>query len=105
MVTEKIGLKKLVSGIKAFKKKAGVEKALLFGSYATGKAGPHSDVDLILLSPRFKAKTNGERLKGLWLKWNLGLPVDFICYTPEEFEHLRKGVNIVSDALKHGMKI
>jgi hypothetical protein len=31
--------------------------------------------------------------------------VDFICYTPEEFEKLKKEVSIVSEALKEGIEI
>jgi len=32
-------------------------------------------------------------------------PVDFLCYTPEEFEKLRKRISIVSVALKTGIEI
>jgi hypothetical protein len=31
--------------------------------------------------------------------------VDFICYTPEEFEKLKKEVSIVSEAFKEGIEI
>lgn len=98
-------MKELISGIKKFKKKIGVEKAWLYGSYARGEAGKHSDVDLILLSDKFKAKPFHERLKGLWLKWTLNLPVDFLCYTPEEFEKDKKRVSISSQAFKEGIEI
>jgi hypothetical protein len=33
------------------------------------------------------------------------LSADFICYTPEEFEKLKKEVSIVSEALKEGIEI
>ena len=39
------------------------------------------------------------------MKWPLDLPADFICYTPEEFEKLKKEVSIVSEALKEGIEI
>ncbi|MBI3412683.1 MAG: hypothetical protein HY051_01210 [Candidatus Aenigmarchaeota archaeon] len=50
-----------------------------------------------------------DRYKGLWIKWHvvfkMGYPVDFICYTPEEFEREKKRVSIVSTALKEGIEI
>jgi len=32
-------------------------------------------------------------------------PVDFLCYTPEEFEEKRKEISIVRQALKEGVVI
>jgi hypothetical protein len=37
--------------------------------------------------------------------WDLNYPVDFLCYTPEEFNKLKKEVSIVSEALKEGIEI
>ena len=65
----------------------------------------HSDVDLILVSKKFRGKKFHSRFKGLWLKWDLGLPVDFLCYTPEEFEELKKEVSVVSEAVRGGIEI
>lgn len=45
------------------------------------------------------------KFKRLWLKWNLDLPVDFIPFTPEEFNKLKKEVSIVSEALREGVEI
>jgi hypothetical protein len=36
---------------------------------------------------------------------DLNYPVDFLCYTPEEFNKLKKEVSIVSEALKEGIEI
>ena len=98
-------LEEIVRAVKAFKKRASIEKAYLFGSYATGKANAESDVDLILLSSKFKGKTFSERMRGLWLKWSLRVPTDFICYTPEEFNRQKKEVSIAREALLEGMEI
>jgi len=37
--------------------------------------------------------------------WDLRLPVDFLCYSPEEFNQLRKRVSIVSEAIREGIEI
>ena len=96
---------KIIEKIKTFKKRIGVEKIILFGSFARGKFNKHSDIDLLLISRKFRGKNIIQRSKGLWLKWNVDLPVDFICYTPEEFEKLKKEISIVSEALREGREI
>lgn len=96
---------RLISGIKKYKGKIGADKIVLFGSYARGDYTEDSDVDLILVSRKFKGKKFHARFKGLWLKWNLKMPVDFIPLTPEEFEKQKKEVSIVSEALKEGIAV
>jgi len=41
------------------KDKLPIEKALLFGSYATGKQHKWSDIDLCIVSPQFKDSWDG----------------------------------------------
>ncbi|OGI15291.1 hypothetical protein A3K63_05080 [Candidatus Micrarchaeota archaeon RBG_16_49_10] len=82
-----------------------IERIVFFGSRATGDYGKHSDVDLILVSKKFRGKSFLKRPLGLHRYWKMKYPVDFICYTPEEFEKLSKGVTIVQQALKKGIEI
>lgn len=99
----------LIGELKRFKIKTSgdipIQKLILFGSRATGKAGKDSDVDLILVSKNFKKLNFIRRATKMYDYWDLKLPVDFLCYTPEEFEKLRKQVSIVSEALKEGIEI
>jgi predicted nucleotidyltransferase len=96
---------RIIQKIKEFKKKIGVEKIIIFGSFARGEFKEDSDIDLILIGKKFRGKDPFKRSKGLWLKWDLGLPVDFLCYTPEEFEELKKKVSIVSEAVREGIEV
>lgn len=86
-----------------------LQKIILFGSYARGDQHKDSDVDLILVSANFKRKKFVKRSWGFYKYWHLdsdiNYPVDFLCYTPEEFKKLSKGVNIVSEAIKEGIEI
>lgn len=82
-----------------------IEKFILFGSRATGKVTPDSDVDLLVVSSKFRGKRRMDRSPPLYLKWNLHYPVDFLCYTPEEFERKKKQVGIVQQAVKEGIEI
>lgn len=81
------------------------DKVILFGSAADGKMREDSDVDLVIVSKNFEGKKFHERPVELYLKWDLDVPVDFLCFTPKEFNEKKGGVNIVSHALKHGISI
>lgn len=82
-----------------------IEKMILFGSRAGGRPRPDSDVDLIVVGRRFRRKNPIDRAGPLHLAWDLDLPVDFLCYTPEEFEELSKRPSIVREALREGIRI
>ena len=97
--------KEMINGIRRFKKDVKVEKVILFGSYASGNAKENSDIDLLLVGKKFRNKDFHSRFKGLWLKWKLNFPVDFVCYTPEEFEVRKMEPTIVKEALREGIEI
>lgn len=87
-------------------RKYGVEKIVLFGSQTSGRAGESSDVDLIVVSPETKKL---ELLSKLYHEWHIvqgiDFPVDFLCYTPEEFEVLKGQITIVKEALRTGVTV
>lgn len=105
--------KRLIERIKIFrnriKDKYNLSKIILFGSRANGKPKKDSDVDLIVVSKDFEGKKSFRRAPDLYLEWHLKLdmelPVDFLCYTPSEFDKLKKQVSIVSHAIKEGIEI
>lgn len=104
-----VGKATVINELKKFKqtveKNAGVSKVILFGSIAEGTASKDSDVDLIIVSPAFSKLNFFKRGALMYDYWKPLLPVDFLCFTPEEFEQRKKGATIVSHALKHGIII
>src|SRR3989338_530149 len=92
-----------------FKRKANedipIQKMILFGSRTKGKMGRDTDADLVIVSPAFKKMDFFQRGAAMYNYWDLRMPVDFLCYSPEEFEVLRKRASIVSTALKEGIEI
>jgi uncharacterized protein len=82
-----------------------VERALLFGSQARGDARPESDVDLILVSGGFRGLSAGQRGYRVRKAWDLPVAVDFLCFTPEEFEALARRPSIVSLAVAEGRDV
>ena len=60
------------------------QKIILFGSWARGERDPHSDIDLLVIQesdpPRPQRYAQVRRLF-----WGMGIPMDILVYTPEEF--------------------
>lgn len=64
------------------------ERIILFGSHARGTAGPHSDVDLlVVMQPQGSKRRRAVEIHGLLA--GMGVPKDIIVVTPEEFEAYR----------------
>ena len=97
-------IKKLGEFKKKIEKKYDIDFIILFGSRVKGKIHEASDVDLIIVG-KFKGKNSLQRAPKLYLEWNLDLPVDFLCYTPNEFNKLKKQISIVKEAIKNGIEI
>ncbi|KXB07674.1 hypothetical protein AKJ51_00580 [candidate division MSBL1 archaeon SCGC-AAA382A20] len=79
-------------------------KMILFGSRAGERPHEYSDVDLIIVSKNFRGKDHFERASRMYDYWDSELPVDSLCYTPEEFDKLKNQVSIVSEAIKTGVE-
>lgn len=101
--------KYLVKNLKKFKidlsKIISIKKMIFFGSMAYGKNHKWSDIDLIIVSQKFKNKKFRYRPIGFYKYWKLDYPVDFLCYTPTEFNKLKKQVTIIREASDKGIEI
>ncbi|MBD3163625.1 hypothetical protein GF323_00325 [Candidatus Woesearchaeota archaeon] len=101
--------KALIKDLSIFKnkinKKYSVDKMIFFGSRAKGKPKKDSDIDMVIVSKYFQGKKFRYRPLGMYTYWNLDYPVDFLCYTPEEFDKLKNQVTIVKEAVKEGIEI
>ncbi len=64
------------------------EKVILFGSHASGTAGPDSDVDLLIVMPLKASKADQELAIRAALR-AYRIPKDVIVTTPEAFEWRR----------------
>src|SRR3989344_5177020 len=80
-----------------------IKTMIFFGSRARGKYGKDTDIDLMIVSPEFKKLDFFQRGAKMYDYWDLNYPVDFLCYTPEEFKKLSKKITIVSEAIKNGI--
>jgi len=82
-----------------------VDRMIFFGSRASGKPHKWSDIDLIIVSSKFRSMDFIERGAKMYNYWNLNYPVDFVCFTPEEFKERAGRASIVREAIKTGIEI
>ena len=82
----------VLSFINALKSKGiMLEKVYLYGSRAKGTSRPDSDIDLILISPKFSKMP-------FWKRWEIigdalaevMEPIEVLAFSPEEFEEKKE---------------
>jgi predicted nucleotidyltransferase len=65
-----------------------IEKVILFGSYALGKAGEYSDIDLAVVSKDFEGKRRIDNMKFLFSKArHVDTSLEPLAFTPGELEN------------------
>lgn len=79
-------------------------KVYLFGSYAQGTHTLESDVDVIVVSDKFRGLKYPERAASVRIKLPTEIGFDIIPLTPEEFEE-RKGRVFFKEISKHWIEI
>lgn len=82
----------------------------LWGSRAYGQPSTLSDIDLVVVSRRFRRirflKRRSTFLRALGVIHDESVEcIDPLCYTPEEFQHQKKGINVLSAALGKAVRI
>lgn len=87
------------------KEKYSPEKILIFGSRARGDHLLESDVDLIIVSSKFKGVNWLTRIREISDLWPGLVLLEPLCYTPKGFEEKRKEIGIVNQAIKEGLEL
>ena len=93
---------KLDEIVRRIVKECDPEKIILCGSHATGRAGPGSDVDLLVVTRN--GETRRKQAQALYrVLWDVGVPKDIVVVRPEDFERYRDVVGtIVYPAAREG---
>jgi len=78
------------------------ERIILFGSRATGSAGPDSDVDLLIVKETGHPP-NDRQIEVERMLADRTIPLDVIVYTPDELRKLYAlGSPFIEDVMEHG---
>ena len=78
------------------------KEIIIFGSRIKGTSTLNSDLDVIIVSQSFRNIPFIERMALLLKKYEFPRHIDYICYTPEEFEKIRDNSSLIMDALEYG---
>jgi predicted nucleotidyltransferase len=81
------------------------ETVIIFGSRVTGSAQEGSDIDVFIISQLFKDIPFIKRMPMVLRKTRFEKHVDYICYTPTEFENIKDKSSVIMDALENGRKV
>ena len=75
------------------------EDVILFGSRIQGTAHYESDLDVIVVSESFRDVPQHERFPLVRKRIRTGYSIDYLCYTPEEFERMKTRSSVLESAL------
>ena len=74
--------------VRALQSRIHVERVILYGSYATGRAHEWSDIDIVVVSPDFARMNELERVQFLARRTvHFDSRLAPLAYTPTEFDH------------------
>ncbi len=79
-----------------------VERVILFGSYAAGRRDLFTDLDLLVVMASDQDFIH--RTAALYQQIPMGVDVDLLVYTPEEFERMKQG-GFVKRAVETGVTL
>lgn len=79
------------------------ERVILFGSRARGEAHSDSDLDVIVVAQAFENIPFLKRMPMVLRIVRFPRHIDFLCYTPAEFEQVMQTSAIVHQAVREGV--
>lgn len=96
--------KKILNYLSLLKKEGiEIEKAILFGSYAKGKAKPYSDIDVCLLSKQFGKNIFKEEVKVAQIAHRIDILFEPHVFHPNDLKE--KYNPLAVEIKKHGVVI
>lgn len=101
-----VGREEVCRRIASYLRDTEVERAILFGSFARGTQDVASDIDLVLIEPTDRPFLERGLNHLPLFRLGLGLGLDLLVYTPEEFERLlREGNPLIERAVREGVEV
>lgn len=80
----------------------GIQKVILTGSYARGETGPDSNLNLVIVQETARGYQFGRREDFFSYHLNPEVAMDYVVYTPEEFDQESESNPSLRYALERG---
>ncbi|TFG05404.1 MAG: nucleotidyltransferase domain-containing protein [Promethearchaeota archaeon] len=81
------------------------QKIILFGSRVRGDARKDSDIDVIIIASQFEKIPFLKRMPFLLKQFPFPKHIDYLCYTPQEYEKIKNTSSLIIDALENAIEI
>ena len=80
-------------------------KVYIYGSRIKGTADEFSDIDVIIVSEAFRKIPFVKRMEQILNLTKFPKHVDYLCYTPEEFEKIQHTSSVIQDAMNTCLEV
>lgn len=108
-----IDIKNVLNEVKTLLQVVNANKAIVFGSFATGTIHAESDIDLVVIlnqegiSPNYNnLLRNRMKINSLLRNVREKIPVDLLVYTKDEWELLlASGSSFINDINNNGLRL
>jgi len=87
------------------REKLNPKSVIIFGSRAINEGSEESDLDVLIVSDFFVGKRFLGRIPMMLRMFRFQCPIDYLCYSSEEFEIIKSTSIIVEEALNKGMRV
>jgi len=97
--------RELLAFMRRLKEELGASEVYLFGSRVYGIPLKDSDLDMIVVSEKFKERGFIENMELLSRLWDGSFTIEIFPYTPEQIKKYNGRKVIITEALEKGIKI
>jgi len=97
--------RELLAFLKRLRDELDVSEVYLFGSRVYGTPLADSDLDMVVVSEKFRERSFIENMELLSRLWDGSFTLEMFPYTPEQLERYKGRKVVVTEALEKGVKL
>ncbi|MEM0023838.1 MAG: nucleotidyltransferase domain-containing protein [Thermofilaceae archaeon] len=97
--------RELLAFLKRLRDELDVSEVYLFGSRVYGTPLADSDLDMVVVSEKFRERSFIENMELLSRLWDGSFTLEMFPYTPEQLEKYKGRKVVVTEALEKGVKL
>ncbi|MCS7098356.1 MAG: nucleotidyltransferase domain-containing protein [Candidatus Methanomethyliaceae archaeon] len=98
-------MKELLNFMRLLKEELNVSEIYIFGSRVYGIPLKDSDLDMLIISDKFKERSFIENMEILSKLWNGSFTIEMFPYYPEQLKKYKGKKIVITEALEKGIRI